>query len=1095
MGGGKPGSSGKYGNPLLDGWGLAISNAPYPPFILGFSMKILLVPFLALLFNLLLPVSQAVAHEAQDNFTLSAGDLPGWSKLTAPAVSGRVYFFQMSADQVNWAYAPTVKLGSTGTPLVYEVLPVSGQRNFYRLHFTQENTHTAGATGDLDGDSLVNAAELTAGTDPFDPDTDSDGMPDGWELKWVPSLNPLYFADANTDSDTDGLTALAEFQLGTNPRKADTDGDGLADKAELDALGDPVRFDMPILSIMEYSREATLEDWREPTFANRHNWVSAWRNTKGSGVNGSGGIKTVWASPTVPANSQMSPSFVVGDFLDENVGAVPPLPAGSPLPWGTAQSTGTTLRAWLRQTWSWETPYRVQRVRVRQSRYFLRASRAMPMELKVRAIVTQHTRAGNLDAAWATDGVVETNTLTLPFGQMDSNEITFDPAPYGTISLPNTSDADPRKVGDRFYTISIQAFPYSPTLLDSDGDGLPNTVEASMGTLSNNTDTDSDGREDFLDFISTRPGALNPSGPRANPSSPTKEEEPLVEYTWRDGHICPSADFSKKSSDTNIAVHGSHWDFGDKLENVNPAPASPTQAMKDFWAASPVYPLSLPPANAPPGTILDETKYAGDYLRSSNISIRYNGGSPALDYKGGDSKETMFRLRRETAGPLAISRKFLIVDRQKNDLTSSTWVNTSITAHTLTIPANQTVSPAVSVTNSPLKLPDEIIPAIGKMSIREIIALPIAIVPDLNMAGVVGDTVPTANPGSTIKHFVTPRRTPDPIQHFVELKATGILAAEFSDQLVWEAGTAGSTAEKRKITRSTTGIEAIKVRLRSKKDNSIIDEMHVWVVWADCTVTKLNPPSTMIPFGTPINGGLIWETSRRPNPGWKFKFKIEPAAIYSASVTEKPNLMGEVVDKEPPGFKKKYVMDITQTSGDTATYKWDVSRQLKETLPSKLFANPRELRQAGYADIVIARFSKNDPVAVPFPSDDVEGNDDPLAQDEQANPYQAYATPAPDAETLDHAVGELTSLDTPRKFILHKWGQPGDRFSEETNFREFARLQLWDGQRTSGRFWFRISDLKAWHHYLDVTYNEASKTWVDTASPNSSSSDIGHPRP
>ena len=42
---------------------------------------------------------------------------------------------------------------------------------------------------DMDGDGLFNLEEFNLGTDPSDPDTDGDGMPDGWEVEY--GLNPV----------------------------------------------------------------------------------------------------------------------------------------------------------------------------------------------------------------------------------------------------------------------------------------------------------------------------------------------------------------------------------------------------------------------------------------------------------------------------------------------------------------------------------------------------------------------------------------------------------------------------------------------------------------------------------------------------------------------------------------------------------------------------------------------------------------------------------------------------------------------------------------------------------------------------------------
>ncbi len=60
-------------------------------------------------------------------------------------------------------------------------------------------------------------------------DTDGDGLPDAWEIQYFGGPTA---ADANADSDNDGLTNLQEFIRGTNPINPDTDGDGLLDGVE-----------------------------------------------------------------------------------------------------------------------------------------------------------------------------------------------------------------------------------------------------------------------------------------------------------------------------------------------------------------------------------------------------------------------------------------------------------------------------------------------------------------------------------------------------------------------------------------------------------------------------------------------------------------------------------------------------------------------------------------------------------------------------------------------------------------------------------------------------------------------------------------------
>ena len=71
---------------------------------------------------------------------------------------------------------------------------------------------------DTDGDGIP---------DSIDTDDDDDGMPDTFEDEH--GLDRLDAADADSDIEPDGLTNLEEYLKGTLPRNDDTDGDGLLD--------------------------------------------------------------------------------------------------------------------------------------------------------------------------------------------------------------------------------------------------------------------------------------------------------------------------------------------------------------------------------------------------------------------------------------------------------------------------------------------------------------------------------------------------------------------------------------------------------------------------------------------------------------------------------------------------------------------------------------------------------------------------------------------------------------------------------------------------------------------------------------------------
>jgi hypothetical protein len=92
---------------------------------------------------------------------------------------------------------------------------------------------------DIDGDDLLNNVENSIGTDPENPDSDSDGIPDGYEFDYQ-VLDPLSAGDSSLDPDGDGLTNLEEYLNGTYPDIADSDDDGVDDLKEIDCGMDPV---------------------------------------------------------------------------------------------------------------------------------------------------------------------------------------------------------------------------------------------------------------------------------------------------------------------------------------------------------------------------------------------------------------------------------------------------------------------------------------------------------------------------------------------------------------------------------------------------------------------------------------------------------------------------------------------------------------------------------------------------------------------------------------------------------------------------------------------------------------------------------------
>jgi len=97
---------------------------------------------------------------------------------------------------------------------------------------------------DYDNDGLPTWYEQFIGTDPYNPDTDGDGITDGDEVittltnpllvdtdgnGWSDYEDFMHLSDPTADADGDGLSNALEIQFGTDPRNPDSLGDGWTD--------------------------------------------------------------------------------------------------------------------------------------------------------------------------------------------------------------------------------------------------------------------------------------------------------------------------------------------------------------------------------------------------------------------------------------------------------------------------------------------------------------------------------------------------------------------------------------------------------------------------------------------------------------------------------------------------------------------------------------------------------------------------------------------------------------------------------------------------------------------------------------------------
>jgi hypothetical protein len=115
----------------------------------------------------------------------------------------------LTRDAELTADVPVDDLGGVTGELVFRLVSRGTQNAVLTLHEI-----VAVTAEDPDGDALSNAVETTLGTNPMRADTDGDGVNDADEVN-LHLTNPLL-----ADSDADGLSDSEELAAGTNPRDA-----------------------------------------------------------------------------------------------------------------------------------------------------------------------------------------------------------------------------------------------------------------------------------------------------------------------------------------------------------------------------------------------------------------------------------------------------------------------------------------------------------------------------------------------------------------------------------------------------------------------------------------------------------------------------------------------------------------------------------------------------------------------------------------------------------------------------------------------------------------------------------------------------------
>ena len=339
--------------------------------------------------------------------------------------------------------------------------------------------HTNPFVADTDGDGLSDADEVADGTDPLSADTDDDGMPDGWEVRY--GLDPLT-DDAASDTDGDDLANLREYALGTSPISPDTDGDGLSDREEVgwwEYAGTLPEFDLSggtnlLLSTQNYDSQQFVIPlpftFRCAGYVHTNMTV---------GVNGIVGLM---------ADRSASSSFPTGD-------------GNSDLITYTVSGYHTTIAAY------WDDLYATANSGAQITIADVDTNGLEYAVVQYSGIRLYSQR--NNSSCSATFQIVipnaETNTVYVRYVSL-SDGFDGSGATIGT-QLPNREQTHQVSYNTAGAITNGMVIAYhfgtgsDPTIADTDGDGLEDGVESTIGTSARYVDTDLDGLDDEWEHV------------------------------------------------------------------------------------------------------------------------------------------------------------------------------------------------------------------------------------------------------------------------------------------------------------------------------------------------------------------------------------------------------------------------------------------------------------------------------------------------------------------------------------------------------------------------------------------------------------------
>ncbi|WP_367872267.1 hypothetical protein [Luteolibacter sp. Populi] len=630
---------------------------------------------------------------------------------------------------------------------------------------------------------------------------------------------------------------------------------------------------------------------------------------------------------------------------------------------------------------------------------------------------------------------------------------------------------------------------------DFDGDGLGNLAEITVHfTNPLKIDSDHDGLDDGWeidnDLDPNDDGSINPDNggsgdPDCDGSTNLDEKagktKPKVDqdFPLQLNYIIRNASGQTMTDDdVNTSITLNDW-TGDSstLESevvLSPILLSSKAATMPFPGTIPRAASGLVVTNLEHGSVRSLMNFSGTTVDGKIFASGYTSEAKAWVRGPATPNPRTIRMLRVTEDTSISLTPPVIEDRAYSD----------VKVVTLTIPANAEESDGFELASATTY--------ISGVRQRQFITLSeVKIKPVEGMVGVLGDMVPSNQTTDPELHFVTPKESAEIAEDYVTLEATGLFPDEIAPgtpkQIVaWEGGEEfPNDPLKRRVKRDQTWKNTVKIitRPRGEEEAEDLAKLNVWVVWSTAEIVSpyQNVSFTFVGSPGPLDfpGATYGGLALQPNSYWRFKFTIQPAEIVSLNTAaDRPDFSGENITPVP-GEGKMHFFN-TDEPADHAQLKWDLTRMIQVKI-----LNPQDIPKGNFPNLYTFR---NQPqkvdIAVPFPLNPVEGNDDPSKpgpQDEDGNPYAASQ-----ALGTAHDAGAITSVDGPVFGFQSSIGVPGAFLAQIADFREFARLEIHSGKRSvENPSWFRISDYILWHHAIAAIYGTnpaGNRIWADAGS-------------